>query len=50
MADIWMGDTSYRQAMRDGSFKIMADRVYSQNISAWLSQSMFADLPPAREI
>jgi len=50
MADIWMGDNTYKKAIRDGSLKIVGNKVLTHNISAWMSNSIFADLPPAREI
>lgn len=50
MADIWMGDNTYKKAIRDGSLKIVGNKVLTHNISAWMSNSIFADLPSAREI
>ncbi|MCB1718901.1 MAG: SCP2 sterol-binding domain-containing protein, partial [Candidatus Competibacteraceae bacterium] len=50
MADIWMGDNTYKKAIRDGSLKIVGNKALTHNISAWMSNSIFADLPPAREI
>jgi DNA-binding HxlR family transcriptional regulator len=50
MADIWMGDNSYRQAITDGTMKIVGDRGLTRNITSWMSNSIFADLPPASQI
>lgn len=50
MADIWMGESSYRQAMNDGSMKIVGDQSLTRNITSWLANSIFADLPPASAI
>lgn len=50
MADIWMGDNTYKKAIRDGSLKIVGNKVLTHNISAWMSNSIFADLPSAREV
>jgi len=50
MADIWMGDTTYRKAMRAGDLKIVGDRNLTSNINAWMANSIFTDLPSAREI
>jgi DNA-binding HxlR family transcriptional regulator len=50
MADIWMGDNSYRQAITDGSMKIVGDRGLTRNITSWMANSIFADLPPASQI
>jgi DNA-binding HxlR family transcriptional regulator len=50
MADIWMGDTTYRKAIRAGDLKIVGDRNLTNNITAWMANSIFTDLPSAREI
>ncbi|MEN8128591.1 MAG: winged helix-turn-helix transcriptional regulator [Pseudomonadota bacterium] len=50
MADIWMGDNTYKKAIRDGSLKIVGDKMLTHNITAWMSNSIFTDLPSAREI
>ncbi|MDH5711596.1 MAG: winged helix-turn-helix transcriptional regulator [Gammaproteobacteria bacterium] len=50
LADIWMGDNSYRKAQKDGTIKIVGDPQLTRNITGWLANSIFADLPPASEI
>jgi len=50
MADIWMGDTTYRKAIREGTLKIVGDRNLTHNITAWMTNSIFTDLPSAKEI
>jgi DNA-binding HxlR family transcriptional regulator len=50
MADIWMGDNSYRKAIGDGSLKLVGDRALTRNITAWMTNSLFADLPAASKI
>lgn len=50
MADIWMGDNTYKKAIRDGSMKIVGEKSLTRNITPWLNNSIFTDLPPAREI
>ncbi len=50
MVDIWMGDTTYRKANKEGRLKIIGDRNVIRNIPALTADSMFADLPSAREI
>lgn len=50
MADIWMGDTTYRKARKEGNLKIVGDRNIIRTISTWTANSIFADLPSAREI
>jgi len=50
MADIWMGDCSYRKAEKAGTITIVGNSALTRNITGWLSNSVFADLPPASEI
>jgi DNA-binding HxlR family transcriptional regulator len=50
MADIWMGECSYRRAVSAGTLKLVGDRALTRNVSAWLSNSVFAELPAASEI
>jgi DNA-binding HxlR family transcriptional regulator len=50
MAGIWMGDTTYRKAIREGNLKIVGDKNLTNNITAWMANSIFTDLPSAREI
>jgi DNA-binding HxlR family transcriptional regulator len=50
MADIWMGDTTYRKATAGGALKIVGNRALTRNVAAWMNLSLFASLPPAGEI
>jgi DNA-binding HxlR family transcriptional regulator len=50
MADIWMGENSYRKAIGDGSLKLVGDRALTRNITSWMTNSLFAGLPAASEI
>ena len=50
MADIWMGDNGYRKAIRDGDLKIVGEKTLTHNITAWMNNSIFTDLPSASEI
>ncbi|MDH5648181.1 MAG: winged helix-turn-helix transcriptional regulator [Gammaproteobacteria bacterium] len=50
LADIWMGESSYRKAQKNGDMKIVGDPKLTNNITGWLANSIFADLPPASEI
>ena len=50
MADIWMGDNTYKKAIRDGSMKIVGEKALTRNITPWMNNSIFIDLPPARDI
>ena len=50
MVDIWMGKSSYRAAVRDGTLKLVGNTSLTRNITSWMSNSLFADLPAASEI
>jgi putative sterol carrier protein len=50
MADIWMGDISYRKAIAAGSLKLVGDRALTRDVTSWMQNSIFADLPPAGDI
>jgi DNA-binding HxlR family transcriptional regulator len=50
MADIWMGDTTYRKSVASGELKIVGNRALTRNVTAWMKLSLFADLPPASDI
>ena len=42
MADIWMGDSTYRKAIRDRSLSVVGDKSLTRNVTAWMSNSVFA--------
>jgi DNA-binding HxlR family transcriptional regulator/putative sterol carrier protein len=50
LVDIWMGQLSYRKAIKEGRIKVVGPRTMTHDIFAWMQPSMFADLPPAAEI
>ena len=50
MANIWMGEKSYRKAMGSGELTVVGDKALTRNITSWMANSIFADLPPANEI
>jgi len=50
MADIWMGQNSYRKAIGEGTLTVVGNKALTRNITAWMANSIFADLPPANEI
>jgi len=50
MADVWMGDLSYRKAVSQDLLKVVGPRALTRNIFSWINISVFADLPPAEEI
>jgi DNA-binding HxlR family transcriptional regulator len=50
LADIWMGESSYRKAMGEGNLTVVGNKALTRNITSWMANSIFADLPPATEI
>lgn len=50
MVDIWMGETSYRRATGSDALSIIGPAVLVNNVSNWMRNSVFAELPSAREI
>ena len=50
MADIWMGDTTYRKAKANDRLKIVGHRELTRDVTAWMKLSIFTDLPPASAI
>jgi len=50
LVDIWMGQNTYRKAIRDGALKLVGDRALTRNVTEWMSNSVFAGLPAASAI
>ena len=50
MIDVWMGDVSYRKAVRNGDLKVVGPSVLTKDIFNWMNISIFAGLPSATEI
>ncbi len=50
MADIWMGDVSYRKALTGGDLKITGPTGLTRDVTSWMSNSIFADIPSAKDI
>ncbi|WP_166263514.1 winged helix-turn-helix transcriptional regulator [Marinobacter caseinilyticus] len=50
MVACWMGDRTYRAAIADKSLRLIGPSVLTRNVQDWLSDSIFAGIPPAREI
>ncbi len=50
MADIWMGDNTYKKAIKDEDLKLVGNKTLTRNITSWMSNSVFTDLPSASEI
>lgn len=45
MHDVWMGDRSYRDAVRSGDLVIEGEPALTRNVSNWLRPSVFVDSP-----
>ena len=50
MTDVWMGQRSYRAAIKDDSLTLVGASDLTRNITSWLSGAVFSGLPPADEI
>lgn len=50
MVDVWMGETTYRQAMAYGELTIIGPALLVNNVSGWMHNSIFSELPSARDI
>lgn len=50
MADIWMGDNTYKKAIKDGHLKLTGNKALTRNITSWMSNAIFSDLPSARDL
>ncbi|MCY1128489.1 winged helix-turn-helix transcriptional regulator [Frigidibacter sp. RF13] len=45
LSEIWMGDRTYRDAIREGDLRLDGDPALMRNISSWLRPNMFANSP-----
>jgi len=50
LADIWMGDSTYKAAIGKNELTIVGDSQLTRNVTSWMANSIFSDLPPASEI
>jgi len=50
MINCWMGDETYKAAIADKRLNLVGPSALTRNIQYWLSDSIFAGIPPAREI
>lgn len=47
MADVWMGKVSYRKAIADKSLTLVGQKALINDVSAWMSDSIFAGIEPS---
>ncbi|WP_417464811.1 winged helix-turn-helix transcriptional regulator [Kordiimonas sp.] len=45
MADVWMGDSSYKEAIKQGDLSVVGPSSLTKNITSWLTPSIFAESP-----
>lgn len=50
MIEAWMGDVTYKSAIRSGKMKVVGPSALTNNISSWIKPSTFEGIPPASEI
>jgi len=50
MIEIWMGDRSYRSAIRDGKLKLFGPPALTRSVTDWMANSVYAGIAPATEI
>ena len=50
MVDVWMGWSSYRQAIAKDELTLVGPKVLINNVSAWMEDSIYADGAPASSI
>lgn len=47
MHDVWMGDRTYKDAIKSGDLNVQGDPALTRNIASWLRPSMFGESPRA---
>jgi len=50
MAEVWMGDSTYKKAIANDELKLVGPKALTKDISAWMESSVFSDMAPASEI
>ena len=50
MVDVWMGWSTYRQAIAKDELKLVGPKALINNVSAWMEDSIYADAAPASSI
>ncbi len=50
MVEIWMGDLSYKAAIRDKKLQLIGPPALTNTVNQWMANSAFADIPSAAEI
>lgn len=50
MADVWMGESTYKKAIARDELKLVGPRALTKDIGNWMESSVFAGIAPASEI
>lgn len=50
MIDVWMGESSYKQVIKSGDLILVGETFLTKDISIWMKDSIYKNLPPAAEI
>lgn len=50
MVEVWMGDLSYKTAIRAKKLQLIGPSALTCNVTEWMANSLFADIPPASQI
>lgn len=50
MAQVWMGDNTYKKAIASDELKLVGPKVLTKDICSWMESSVFVDIAPASEI
>ena len=50
MVNVWMEQVTYKKAIADSSLVVMGPTALTRNVTSWLQNCVFTDLPVASEI
>ncbi|WP_317932004.1 helix-turn-helix domain-containing protein [Halioxenophilus sp. WMMB6] len=50
MVECWMGDRSYKSAVKENRMKLVGPKALTRDIQLWIKDSLFAGIRPASEI
>jgi DNA-binding HxlR family transcriptional regulator len=50
MVEVWMGDITYKKAIREKRLKLIGPAALTSNVTNWMSNSVYAGIPRAIEI
>jgi len=50
MIEIWMGDKTYKSAIREKKLNLVGNPSLINNVSNWMKNSIYADIQPPTEI